>query len=223
MNRLYALIPALVLALCVAGSPMLAAEEVYREGEHYDLITPPIKVGEKDEVVVTEFFWYGCGHCFSFEPMLRAWEKQLPDGARLEGAPAIWRRGPMEVHAKAYFIAKALGMKDKVHLKLFEAMHLEHQRLGTQAQLRAFFVNHGADPEDFDTAYDSFGVNSQVRRAESQARSARISGTPSMMVAGKYRIDTRKAGGQSGMLKVAEYLINKELAAIKAEVASAER
>ena len=222
MKPTFTFIPALALVLCVVGSSTLAAEEVYRAGEHYEVINPAVKVGDKDEVVVTEFFWYGCGHCFSFEPMLSAWEKQLPEGARLEGAPAIWRKGSMEVHAKAYFIAKALEMKDKIHLKLFEAMHLERKPLANQAQLRAFFVKHGADAEAFDTAYDSFGVNSQVRRAESQARSARITGTPSMMVAGKYRIDTRKAGGQSGMLKVAEYLVKKELEAIEANGSGAE-
>jgi thiol:disulfide interchange protein DsbA len=217
MTRMFTLVSAIVIGLSALTSSVSSAQEVYREGEHYELITPAIKVGDEDEVVVTEFFWYGCGHCFSFEPMLDAWEKQLPEGVRLEGAPSIWRRGPMEVHAKAYFIAKALGMKDKIHLKIFEAMHLERKRLGTEAELRAFFVSHGADPAEFDAAYDSFGVNSQVRRAESHARSARISGTPSMMVAGKYRVETRDTGGQSGMLKVVDYLVQKELAAIKAK------
>lgn len=188
------------------------AQAVYQEGKHYELITPPISVGSENEVVVTEFFWYGCGHCFNFEPMLQAWGNQLPEGARLEGSPAMWSP-PMEVHARAYYVAKALGVLDDLHTKMFEAMHLKRKRLATEESLRAFFVENGVSAKDFDRAYDSFGITSQVRRADSHAKSARIAGTPSIMVNGKYRIETRMAGGQAEMLDVAKFLVEKELAA----------
>ena len=70
----------LTIALSCIFSLSLSAEERWVEGQHYQVITPPVAVGKSDDVVVTEFFWYGCGHCYTFEPMLTAWGKQLPDG-----------------------------------------------------------------------------------------------------------------------------------------------
>ena len=101
---------------------------------------------------------------------------------------------------------------DTVHGALFNAMHVQRQRLGSEAAVRDVFVANGVKAEDFDKAFDSFGVNSLVRQADARARSAKISGTPSLMVNGKYLISARKAGSQANMLKVAEFLIQKELA-----------
>jgi thiol:disulfide interchange protein DsbA len=92
-------------------------------------------------------------------------------------------------------------------------MHVQRKRLVSRLELRDLFEDNGVDPEQFDKAFDSFGVDSQVRQADARARSARISGTPSIMVAGKYLIETRAAGSQTNMLDIASYLVEKELAA----------
>jgi len=86
--------------------------------------------------------------------------------------------------------------------------------LGSEAALKELFVKNGVDPEDFDKAFNSFGVNSQVNQADARARSAKVSGTPSMMVNGKYTISASQAGGQSEMLEVAKFLVEKELASL---------
>jgi thiol:disulfide interchange protein DsbA len=96
---------------------------------------------------------------------------------------------------------------------IFDAMHVQRKRLVSRLELRDLFEDNGIDPEQFDKAFDSFGVDSQVRQADARARSARISGTPSIMVAGKYLIETRAAGSQTNMLDIASYLVEKELAA----------
>ena len=119
----------------------------------------------------------------------------------------------MRIHAKAYYLTEVLGVKETVHPVIFDAMHVDRKRLVSRLELRDLFEDNGVDPEKFDKAFDSFGVDSQVRQAESRARSAKISGTPSMMVAGKYLIETRSAGGQSNMLEIARFLVEKELAA----------
>lgn len=203
-----------VAALLAVAAPLSAQQ--YQEGEHYELITPPIKVGASDEVIVTEFFWYGCGHCYNFEDMLQAWGNQLPQDVSLDPSPAMWN-GPMQLHAKAYFVAKALGVLDTMHEQIFQAMHIKRQRLGSQAAIRELFVENGVNAADFDKAFESFGISSQVRQADARARSARITGTPSMMVNGKYRIEARTAGSQAEMLKVADFLIQKELDDIENE------
>ena len=202
----------LTIAFSCIFSLSLLAEERWVEGQHYQVITPPVAVGKSDDVVVTEFFWYGCGHCYTFEPMLTAWGKQLPDGAVVKPSPAVWN-DPMRMHAKAFYIAEVLGVKAVMHPVIFDAMHVQRKRLVSRLALRDLFEDNGVDPEQFDNAYDSFGVDSQVRQADARARSAKVSGTPTLMVAGKYLIETRGAGNQTNMLEIARHLIEKELAA----------
>lgn len=203
---------ALVLLFTITLSPRLLAAEPWVEGQHYQVIAPPVAVGKTEDVVVTEFFWYGCGHCYTFEPMLTAWGKQLPEGAVVQPSPAVWN-DPMRMHAKAFYIAEVLGVKAVMHPVIFDAMHVQRKRLVSRLELRDLFEDNGVDPDKFDQAFDSFGVDSQVRQADSRARSAKVSGTPTLMVAGKYLIETRGAGNQTNMLEIARYLVEKELAA----------
>ena len=127
-------------------------------------------------------------------------------------SPAVWN-DPMRMHAKAFYIAEVLGVKAVMHPVIFDAMHVQRKRLVSRLALRDLFEDNGVDPEQFDNAYDSFGVDSQVRQADARARSAKVSGTPTLMVAGKYLIETRGAGNQTNMLDIARHLIEKELAA----------
>lgn len=207
LKKLGSLTLALLLPLVAAG----AQAQDYVEGEHYDVIAPEIR-GSSDKIEVTEFFWYGCGHCYNFEPKLTQWKKSLEEDVAVVGSPAMWN-SLMEVHARAFYAAEVLGVLDKVHMPLFQAINLDRKRLATEDELADLFAAQGVDREEFTKAYNSFGVGSQVRQANARARAARISGTPELMVAGKYRITTRKAGSQANMLKIAEYLIEKERAA----------
>ncbi len=200
----------LLLALSfVALAPLAVNAEDFKEGEHYDLISPPIRTADPDKIEVTEFFWYGCGHCYNFEPLISQWKKTLEDDVAFVGSPAVWNK-PMELHAKAYYTAELLGVFDTMHPVLFQAMNVDRKRLASDAEIKQLFTSHGVDGEEFDRAYNSFGVNSQVRQANSRARAAKITGTPEMMVNGKYRITTRKAGSQARMLEIADYLIARE-------------
>jgi thiol:disulfide interchange protein DsbA len=212
-----AMIKRLLLSLSlVVFAPLSALAEQssdkYVEGTHYDLITPAIRTVEPDKIEVAEFFWYGCGHCYNFEPMIVQWKKTLADDVNFVGSPAMWNP-LMELHAKAFYAADALGVLDTMHPVLFQAMNVDRKKLGSQAEIAELFSAHGVAVEDFNKAFDSFGVGSQVRQANSRARAAKITGTPAIMVNGKYHISSRKAGSQANMLKIAEYLVEKERAA----------
>ena len=205
----------LSLSLLVVTPLIAVAEEAaqsYVEGTHYDLITPAVRTTDPDKIEVAEFFWYGCGHCYTFEPMIEQWKKSLPDDVDFQGSPAIWN-AQMELHARAFYAAQVLGVLDTMHLVLFQAMNVDRKRLSSEAELAALFTANGVSAEDFGKAFNSFGVSSQVRQANARARAAKITGTPALMVNGKYHISTRKAGSQANMLKVAEFLIEKERAA----------
>ena len=188
------------------------AEETYVAGKHYDIISPAIRTAEPSKIEAAEFFWYGCGHCYTFEPMVSQWKKTLDEDVSFRGIPAMWG-GAMELHAKAYYAARVLKVEDKMDTAMSQALNVDRKPLRSEKEIAELFVANGVAEEDFYKAYNSFGVGSQVRQANSTARAAKITGTPSMMVNGKYLITTRKAGGNANMLKIANYLIEKERAA----------
>jgi thiol:disulfide interchange protein DsbA len=191
-----------------------AQEEPYTEGVHYDTVSPVLRTRDPGKIEVLEFFWYGCGHCYTFEPLLTRWKETLPEDVDFVPSPAMWN-GPMGLHAQAFYTAQALGVLDTMHGALFAAMNVDRKRLGSAGEISQLFTANGVEEEAFGRAFNSFGVTSQVKQAEARARGARISGTPEMVVAGKYRISTSKAGSQAAMLKVADYLIEKERAAAR--------
>ena len=181
-------------------------------GTHFDLITPAVRTANPAKIEVVEFFWYGCGHCYNFEPLISQWKKTLGDDVDFHPSPAVWNKA-MELHAKSYYVAEVLGVVDTMHLILFQAMNVDKKRLSSEAEVEALFTANGVSAEDFKKAVASFGVSSQAKQAASRAQSAKITGTPEMMVNGKYRVSTRKAGSQAKMLEVVNFLIEKERAA----------
>ena len=193
------------LAACAddkAGSP------VFKEGEHYQRLDTPVRTRDSDRIEVTEVFWYGCGHCFMFEPIVHGWSKKLPQDVVFERSPAMWNK-TMEVHARAFYVARSLNILDKIHQPLFDALNLQKKQLATPVELADFFAAYGVDKDTFMKTYESFGVASQVKQADARARSYGIKGTPELIVDGTYRISARMAGGQTEMLKVADFLIAK--------------
>ena len=210
MKKLLLSLSLLVFAPLLACAQ--ATGDTYIEGENYDLITPPVRTANPDKVEVVEFFWYGCGHCYNFEPMIGAWKKTLPEDVEFRGSPAMWNK-LMELHARAFYTAEVLGVLDEMNLVLFQAMNVDGKRLTSEAEIQELFVANGVEAEDFAKAFKSFGVSSQVNQASARARAAQITGTPAIMVNGKYHVSTRKAGSQADMLKIADYLIAKEQAA----------
>ena len=189
-----------------------AGDKAYQEGTHYDLISPAVRTADPDKIEVVEFFWYGCGHCYTFEPMIGQWKKTLAEDVDFRPSPAVWNP-TMELHARAFYTAEALGVGEALHPVVFQALNVDRKRLASEAELAKLFTANGVAAEDFEKAFNSFGVGSQVRQANARARAAKITGTPSMMVNGKYFISTRKAGSQSDMLQLADFLIEKERAA----------
>lgn len=190
-----------------------AAEQSYKAGEHYVVLSQPVKTRDPNKVEVVELFWYGCSHCYTFEPMIEKWAAGLADDVDFWQSPAMWNDA-MVVHARAFYAAKTLGILDKMHTPLFKALNVERRRLASEDELADFFAEHDVDREKFKKAYNSFSVTSGVRLADSRARSYKITGTPEIVVNGKYRVDAKMAGGQQQMLDIADFLVAKERAAL---------
>ena len=217
------LLRALTAAVVFMSSVGVVAQEQYEEGVHYELIEPAIHTGVSDRVVVTEFFSYGCGHCYNFEPLLESFDARLPDGVMLQRTPVIWNNNPgMKLLAKTYYAVEVLDVFEPVHGAVFNAIHRQRKRLSSPEAVKAVFVENGVSDSDFDRAFGSFGIDSMVRQAAARTEGARINGTPSLMVNGKYRIDTRQAGSQANMLKIASFLADKELARLAGAAGAAD-
>ena len=195
--------------LLVLGAVNFAAGQPWEEGEHYDTVSPVLRTSNPEKIEVMEFFWFGCGHCYTFEPLLAAWKKTLADDVVFKGSPAIWN-STMEIHAKVFYTAEVLGISERINPVVFRAINQDRRPLTAESDIATLFESSGVLRSDFFDAFNSFGVGSQVRQASSRARSAKITGTPEIVINGKYRISTRKAGNQTNMLKIADYLIEKE-------------
>ena len=206
------LLPLSLLLFSLSCSAAENATQNYVAGTHYDVISPAVRTNSADKIEVAEFFWYGCGHCYSFEPMVQQWKKGLSEDVQFRGIPAVWAPA-MGLHAQAYYAAEVLGVSETVNAAIFQAMNVDGKRLTTQAEIAKIFTDHGVSQKDFDNAFTSFGVSSQVKQGVSLAKGAKISGTPALMVNGKYHVSARKAGSQADMLKVVDFLIEKERAA----------
>ncbi len=203
------MLSALVLSAFMSMSAFAA--DAYTAGKHYDILKVPVATRDKTKVEVVEVFWYGCIHCFNFEPMVQAWKKVQPEHVDFHTMPAMWNKD-MKMHAKAFYAAKALGQFDTMNNALFQAMNVKKNRLKTVSSVRDIFVANGVDASKFEAAFNSFGISSQVSLAQSRAKSYGIQGTPEMVVNGKYRVSSTTAGGQAQMLKVVEFLVAKERA-----------
>lgn len=202
---------AMSMLACAAESP---AKPKYEEGKHYTVLSNLPKPAKTGKIEVTELFWYGCGHCYLFEPQLAEWEKKLPGDVTLVRSPAMWRQGgstpdAMWTHAKLFYTASALGSLDKLHPVFFEAMHKLNKRLLTQEEISPLVTAQGLDGEVFVKTMDSFAVNAQVNQADARQRKYQVSGTPEMVVGGYYHVNTVASGGQKEMLQIVDFLIEK--------------
>lgn len=195
--------------------PALAA---FDEGIEYLPIKPPVPTENPQKVEVVELFWYGCPHCYHFEPKLVAWLKHKPANVEFIRVPAIFPNRPVwELHARAYYTAEMLGVLDKTHEALFDAIHKEHQELFTEDALANFYAKYGVDKKLFKETMYSFGVQMKVDHAKELSRRYHIDGVPTLVIDGKYRTYASLTNGEEGMLKVTDYLIEKESKAIEAK------
>lgn len=199
---------ALWFALLVWMPLVAHANDTYKAGKDYAVLDYPLPSEDNAKIQVTEVFWYGCPHCYHFKPMLEAWVKQLPPDVNFSFLPAPFG-GVWNVDAQAFYTAQALGIVSKIHDDLFDALAGEHKKIDDEASFAKFFSHYGVKPAEFKKVWSSFGVHAKVQQAKSVVQSAQITGVPTVLVDGKYKVDAEMAGSQENMLKVMDYLIEK--------------
>lgn len=200
-------------SLLVAAEAKEQEKEEYHEGFEYIKIVPPQPTQAKaGQVEVVEVFWYGCPHCYRFEPFLNKWLKNKPKNVVFFRIPGVINPG-WEVHARAFYVAQLLQVGDKIHTPLFDALHKERKALNTKQALAGFFSKYGVDKKKFLAAYDSFQVEMRIKRAKAVVQKYGVYGVPTLIVNGKYRIGATNADQSfAKMIRIMQYLIKKEQA-----------
>ena len=222
-----------LLAAC-AGTAFAQAPQQWVQGKNYYAIPNPQPTNQPGKVVVTEVFSFGCPVCNRFEPFIDKIKAELPKGAMMEFVPASWH--PDEdwpVLQRTYFVAKALGVDEKSHDAMFHAVWDPTGELNTYDQttgrpkpaaqlptipdIAKFYAKYGVKPADFIATANSFAVNLEMKRADQQIMAWGVTGTPTIIIDGKWRADLISAGGTQNLVNLTLYLTNQELAAKKAK------
>jgi thiol:disulfide interchange protein DsbA len=162
-----------------------------------------------DQIEVAEVFWYGCPHCYTFDPYLENWRQNLPEDVNFVRIPAVWS-AQLQVHARAFYTARALNVIDELHTAFFREIHINGNYLLSQEALADFFASHGVSADDFNAAYESFSVNSFMNRAEDLSRRYRIASVPTVIVNGKYTTDAGMAGSYEDLMELIDVLVEME-------------
>ena len=174
----------LVTALAFFFSGGVAAAQAVA-GKDYRLLNPQQPTDSGKKVEVLEFFWYGCPHCSSLQPSLGAWLKRKPADLEFKRVPAVFQDSWVPL-TKAYYTIEAMGLVDKLHHDVFSAIHEQKIRLQDTTVLFDWAAKRGVDRQKFIDTYNSFAVQSRAQRSVDMTRNYDISGTPALVVDGRY-------------------------------------
>ncbi|HAJ76777.1 MAG TPA: disulfide bond formation protein DsbA [Gammaproteobacteria bacterium] len=204
-----------LIALLPLAYSSHAQIERFVAGTHYTELRAPVNTNDASKVEVIEAFWYGCSHCFRFEPLINNWASNIPDDVEFVLFPAMWN-GMMKVHGQIYYAAEALDALDVLHEAVFNAINVDRNQLVDERQIAALFARHGVSEADFEAAFNSFSVRTKVNQAEQRMEDYEIRSTPNMIVNGKYLITTgENVRTQQEMLEVVDFLVEKERQALR--------
>jgi len=183
----------------------------YQAGQHFDIFDSSKGLYDPvdGKIEVVEFFAAGCPACFNAEPMMQALKERLGDDVNFIQVPVTF--DPYFEHlARGQFAAEALGVDDITKIKMFESIHLKQNRLQTPNAMAAFYSDYGIDKEEFFKSYNSFSVNTRMNKAREMASKYGVGGVPTLVVNGKYRSGSRKAGTYVKWVQIIDQLVDQE-------------
>ena len=207
------------IVLAQADVPAVAHEWQFREGEHYTRLVPTQPtVGGADKIEVAEFFWYGCPHCYTFEPAINNWvENRKPANVRFVRLPAMWNN-LVVLHGRLFFTEEILGRNGTIENPaefrnaVFEEYHRRGNRLTSESSIQKLFERFGVSADEFARTWNSFEVDQKMRVASDLARRYSVASVPAIVVNGKYRTGVAEVGNNQKWLELVDELIVRESA-----------
>ena len=167
------------------------------------------KQQESTDVIIYEFFWYGCPHCYNLEPTMDRIEADLEKGARIVKVPVALRDSWMP-HAKLYYALKQMNKIDEMHNLIFEEIHLEDNRLNTEESMVEFLGKAGIDTKLFLEKYNSYGTEARIKKSSNLARKFQINSVPTIVVNGKYLTSGSYVSSYDELYSVVNLLVERE-------------
>jgi thiol:disulfide interchange protein DsbA len=211
-------VPATARNAVASLAPGLAGDTPIREpavpglvaGIQYERLPVPAPTSVlAGRIEVDEFFMFGCGHCFAFEPQFVAWSEAQPANVEIVRVPALFN-ATARLHARAFYTAEALGVLDALIEPFYAAIHVRGNALATEADLREFFARLGIAGDRFDAAFGSAVVAARLAEAERLNRAYRVDATPSIGVNGKYLTNAAMVGSTEALLETVDALVEFE-------------
>jgi protein dithiol oxidoreductase (disulfide-forming) len=212
MNRRH--FSATALCASIAAAALLPAGAAHAqgapvEGKDFTPVETPQRPGvAPGKVEVLEFFSYACPHCSAFEPVIEAWEKQLPADVTLRRVPVPFLMNS-DNFMHAYYALETIGAVPAMQLKIFRAIHVDRQRLEKGEDFAAFVAKNGGDPAKFLAAFKSFSVNTSVTRAKKLMADFKVESVPTLVVQGRWMTSPSIAGSPERSLAVVDQLIQR--------------
>jgi thiol:disulfide interchange protein DsbA len=220
MKRLAALL--LAIAAMATGPVQAQGLVPYQEGLHYEKIDQASAV-PGDKVEVAELFSYLCTHCYTFDPYIERWAQKAPEYVEFRRLPVVFGRSSWELYARGYVTAEIMGLPNEAHTAMMERLWKEKKILRSLDEIADFYTKFGADKEKFLSTARSFAVDGRIRRDQQLVRDYGITGTPSVVVNGKYRVVGNAAiPSFDAMLDVVDYLVGIEASKLRKASAAAE-
>lgn len=225
MKTRYGLLFSLLATLAVARAD--AAD--WSEGRDYSVLRQqqPTSVAA-GKIEVLEVFSYGCPACNAFQPTIELLKKGLPANAQLAYLPAAFNKAEdWPMYQRAYFAAQALGIADRTHPLMFDAVWKSGELANIDSQThrlrspqptieqaaKAYARWSGLKPGDFVAMANSFSVDARMRAADEQIMLMQVPGTPCIVVNGRYRIsDDVTHGPPDRLIALVRFLVAKDAA-----------
>ena len=194
--------------LGLAAGSTARAQGAPTEGTHFQRLAAPVPMAATGKIEVFEFFWYGCPHCFALEPFVEQWMAKLPPDINFHRVPAAFTP-QYEFHQKVFYALEAMGQLGNVHRKLFNAIHVDKKRMGSEPEVTAFVTSLGVDGAKFAETLKSFGVLGKARQARQLADGYHIDGVPMVGIQGRYTTSPSMVGSAERTFPVVDFLIDR--------------
>ncbi len=198
------------------GVCLLMVTTSVRANDGYVTISPPQPTQTGDKIEIVEVFWYGCPHCYDFQPYIEKWLETKPDDVEFRRMPGIFRKSWIP-HAKAYYTAEKMDVLETTHQPLFDALHMRKKKIYSDDALKDFFKDQGVNGRQFNKIYESEEVDTKVKQAFVMGQRYKLTGTPAVIVNGKYMVSGSTAGSFENVLKIMDQLVDKERAVAATE------
>ena len=208
LGRLFLLVAlTATLALVPAGNAAVGDHAGHQHSnERLSTLQEPQPTLAAPKIEVIEFFWYGCPHCYQLEPAISKWLAMPRKDVVFKRVPAVPSEGWAQM-ATVYYTLEAMGAIDRLHLKVFEALHKERLRLDQKPVREAWLAKQGIELKRYLEVESSFTVITNVQRARQLTRAYRVDSVPRLVIGGGYATSPEQAGGTDAVFTVVDEAI----------------